>query len=81
MRVLSGYFHGSLFAFGVEFGPVNVWPQIESLGGLPVVVREFKDGVAVSETTVTGARHISDSPGLFEIAPDYVIKEGAKGAL
>jgi len=80
MRVLSGYFHGSLFAFGVEFGPVNVWPQIESLGGLPVIVREFKDGVAVSETTVTGARHISDSPGLFEIPPDYVIKEGAKGA-
>jgi hypothetical protein len=80
MRVLSGYFHGSLSAFGVEFGPVDVWPQIQSLGGLPVIIREFKDGAAVSETTVTGARPTSDSPGLFEIPPDYVRKEGPKVA-
>jgi hypothetical protein len=80
MRILSGYFHGSLLAFGVEFGPVDVWPQIESLGGLPVVIREFKDGVALSETRVAGGKHIPDGSRLFEIPRDYLRKEGPKGA-
>ena len=80
MKILCGYFHGSAFAFGVEFGRVDIWPRIEALGGLPVIIREFKDGAAVSETIVTGARQIPTSPKLFEVPPDYLSKEGPKVA-
>jgi len=80
MKILCGYLHGSAFALGAEFGTVDIWPRIEALGGLPVMVREFKEGVAVSETTVTGERQIPTSPQLFEVPADYLRKEGPRVA-
>ncbi len=53
MKTLSTYWQGSIFALGVSLGNAGWWPGIESLGGLPILVREFKNGSAVSETVLT----------------------------
>jgi hypothetical protein len=78
MRILSEYLHGSAVAFGVDFGSADVWPRIEALGGLPVIIREFKDGAAVSEMTMTAAREVFKGAKLLEVPSDYLRKEGPK---
>lgn len=78
MRILSAYLHGSALAFGVDFGAADVWPSIEALGGLPVTIREFNDGAAVSEMKMTAAREASESAKFLEVPPDYQRKEGPK---
>jgi len=53
MRSLSEYSQGSIFALGVSLGNAGWWPGIASLGGVPLLVREFNNGVPVSETTLS----------------------------
>jgi hypothetical protein len=56
MRLLSKYWQGSVFALGVKLGNAAWWPEIADLQGLPILIREFKDGSAVSETALTDIR-------------------------
>jgi hypothetical protein len=80
MKVLSQYWHGSTSALGVEFGPAVWWSGIEGLGGVPILIREFKDGTAVAETTLTGMRPDVPNASLFDIPDGYPLREQPLGA-
>ena len=72
MKMLSQYpVFGSLQAFGVQFGYGEWWTGIESLGGLPVLIREFEHGHVVLETTITNVHQERLSQSLFDIPDGY----------
>jgi hypothetical protein len=75
MKNLCRYIFGAGVAFGVEFGPPDVWPQIEKLGGVPLRIREFKDGAAISESTLTSVHKGPVDPTLFEVPEGYSRKD------
>jgi len=79
MRTLSQYLRGSTFALGVEYGSTPWWSGIESLGGVPILIREFKDGKATGETTLTRMR--VDAPGgsHFDLPDGYSVQEQLLG--
>ena len=76
MKSLSAYLHGSMFAVGVEFGPVSGWSGIEGLGGVPVIVREFQGGQPVHETRLTQFRVDEIKASAFEVPAGYPVQEG-----
>lgn len=75
MQSLCKYVYGAGFAFGVQFGPPDVWPKLEALGGVPIRIREFRNGTALSETTLTSERVHRIDPSVFEIPADYLKQE------
>jgi hypothetical protein len=79
MRTLSQYWRGSTFALGVEYGPTPWWSGIDTLGGVPILIREFKDGKAIGETTLTAMR--VDLPGAshFDLPVGYSVQEQPLG--
>jgi len=79
MEALSRYWRGSIFALGVEFGSGQWWPGIAGLGGVPLLIREFKEGTAVSETTFTAIRSDAPSAALFTLPEGYAVQEQPLG--
>jgi hypothetical protein len=77
MQLLSSYWQGSIFALGVKLGNAGWWDAIANLKGLPILVREFKDGSAVSETTLTAVRSGVSGGPLFDLPTDYARTEVA----
>jgi hypothetical protein len=79
MMTLSRYWRGSTFALGVEYGPVPWWSGIQTLGGVPLLIREFKDGKALTEITLTAIQ--VDVPGAahFDIPDGYPVQEQSLG--
>jgi hypothetical protein len=75
MKAMCQYIYGSGLAFGVLFGPTDVWPSVQSLGGVPVLVREFDKGGAISEITLTAPRPVSPDATLFEVPSGYKLKQ------
>jgi len=71
MKALSHYSHGSLFALGVRLGEVGWWPGIANLGGVPMLIREFRDGRAVSETSLTAITAGVPGGTLFDLPEGY----------
>ena len=79
MKALSEYFHGSMFAIGVEFGPSPSWPGIQGLGGVPILIREFTNGQATSETTLTHMHLDELSSSLFSVPAGYETPQRSTG--
>jgi len=75
MKSLSSYLHGGLFAVGVEFGPAPQWSDVESLAGVPVIVREFERGQLVREIQLTGFRAQSIDAPTFEVPQGYPVQD------
>jgi hypothetical protein len=48
MKAMCHYIYGSMYAFGVQFSRIDPWPGIQSLGGVPLLVREFTNGAAAT---------------------------------
>jgi len=71
MQKLSGYWQGSIFALGVKLGNAGWWPQIAALDGLPILIREFKDGSAVAETTLTSIGSGVDAASMLDLPDEY----------
>lgn len=61
LKTMSQFREGSDFAFGVDFGLTEWWPDLASLGGIPLLIREFKYDSEISETLVSNIR---DSAGI-----------------
>ena len=72
MKTLSRYaVFGSIQAFGVQFGHGEWWTGIESLKGLPVLIRELKSGNVISEVTIANVHQNVPAGSLFDIPRDY----------
>jgi hypothetical protein len=80
MKALSQYWRGSIFALGVEYGSAQWWPGIEGLGGVPILIREFKEDTAVSEITLTAIRSAAPSAALFAPPDGYTMQEQPLGS-
>jgi hypothetical protein len=54
MKVLSQFHEGGQFALGVDFGLSDWWPDIAGLGGVPLLIHEFKFDSIVTEIVLKG---------------------------
>ena len=76
MKTLGQFREGSDFAFGVDFGLADWWPDIAALSGLPLLVREYKYDSVVSETMLTALRSAVPRAGQLDLPAGYQISEG-----
>ncbi len=76
MNTLSRFRQGSRWALGVDFGLSDWWPDIAHLGGVPLLVREFKYGSVVSEVKLTSIRRGIPSASQLDLPTDYRVEEG-----
>jgi hypothetical protein len=77
MKMLSQFRHGSKFALGVDFGLTAWWADIDRLGGVPLLVREYKYDSVVSEVTLTGVHAGTPAASLWELPAGYPLQEGS----
>jgi hypothetical protein len=76
MKTLSQFRQGSNFAFGVELGLSEWWPDIAKLGGVPLLVREYKYDSVISEVMLTAIRQAVPSASLLDLPDGYQMQEG-----
>jgi len=76
MKTLSQFRQGSNVALGVDFGLSEWWREFASLGGLPLLVREFKYDSLISEVTLTAMRQGVPSASLLDVPDGYMIQDG-----
>ena len=76
LKTLSQFRQGSNVALGVDFGLSDWWPDFDSLGGIPLLVREFKYDSVISEVTLTGIRRGVPSTSLLDLPDGYEVQEG-----
>ncbi len=76
MKTLSQFRQGADFAFGVDFGVSEWWHDFALLGGVPILVREFKYDSQISEVMLTGMRQAAEPPVEFNIPDGYQIING-----
>lgn len=72
---LCHYYSGSMAALGVGFGLTDPWPALSKLKGLPVRIRVFEKGRAVSQTDLTDIRKAAVSASLFVVPPAYKVDD------
>jgi hypothetical protein len=77
MKALSRYWQGSIFALGVKLGQVGWWAGIAYLNGLPILIREFQNGRAISETSLSAIRHGTRELSMFDLPHGYTRTEVA----
>ena len=76
METLSQFRQGSNFGFGVDFGLSEWWPDIATIGGVPILIREYKYGSEISEVTLTAIRVGVRNAALFDMPGGYQVQEG-----
>ena len=76
MKTLGQFRQGSNFAFGVDFGLSEWWPDIARLGGLPLLIREYKYDSVVSEVLLTAIRQGVPRATLLDLPEGYQVQEG-----
>lgn len=76
MKTLSQFRQGSNFAFGVEFGVSEWWEDFALLGGVPILVREFKYDSQISEVMLSGMRQGEQAAAQFEVPAGYQTVDG-----
>lgn len=75
-KTLSQFRQGSNFAFGIEFGLSEWWPDFALLGGVPILIREYKYDSEVSETLLSAIRPGVPSGTQFDLPAGYQVQEG-----
>lgn len=76
MKTLSRFRQGADFAFGVELGLSEWWPDFSTLGGIPLLVREYKYDSVVSEVMLTGMRQDTLNASIFAKPDGYRVLNG-----
>ena len=76
MKTLSQFRQGSNFAFGVDFGLSEWWPDIARLGGVPLLIREYKYDSVVSEILLTAIRQGVPKASLLDLPDGYQVQDG-----
>jgi len=75
MKTLSQFRQGSDFALGVDFGLSQWWSDIAGLGGVPLLIREFKYENLISEVTLTAMHRGAPSTSLFDMPDGYRLQD------
>lgn len=75
LRSLCQYYGGSLAALGVGFGFTDPWPAFNTLKGIPVRIRVFDKGRAISQTDLTDIHPAAVSASLFAVPSDYKVDD------
>ena len=76
LKTLSQFRQGSNFALGLEFGLSEWWADFQTLGGVPILIREYKYDSEISETLVSGMRPGVPGGAQFDLPEGYQIQEG-----
>ena len=76
MKTLSQFRRGSELAFGVDFGLADWWPDIPHLGGVPVLIREFKFDSLVSEVKVQAIHAEAPAATAWVMPEGYRLQDG-----
>lgn len=76
MKTLSQFRQGSNFALGVDFGLSEWWPDIARLGGVPLLIREYRYDSVISEVKLTAIRPGLPSAKLLDIPDGYHVQDG-----
>jgi hypothetical protein len=76
MKTLSQFRQGSNFAFGVEFGLTDWWADIERLGGVPILIREYKYDSQISEIMLSGMHQGVQGAAQFDPPAGYASQDG-----
>jgi hypothetical protein len=76
MKTLSQFRQGASFAFAVDFGLSAWWPDIDRLGGVPLLIREYKYDSVVSEVLLTAIRPGVPRAALLDVPESYAEQEG-----
>jgi hypothetical protein len=63
---------------GIIFGQESVWTGVDKMGGLPVLVRHFLQGIAVTQSTFRSVRQETFASALFDIPADYALESPGK---
>jgi hypothetical protein len=75
MNVLSEFRQGAKRALGVDFGLSAWWPDVVHLGGVPLLIREFKYDSLVREVTLTSLRSVAQSASLWDLPQGYRVED------
>lgn len=75
MHVLSAFRQGGKWALGVDFGLSDWWPDLVHLGGVPLLIREFKYDSLIREGTLTSIHPGSPSASLWDLPEGYKVEE------
>lgn len=70
---LCHYYGGSLAALGVSFGLTDPWPAFRTLKGIPMRIRVFDKGRAVSQTELTDIHEAAVPASMFAVPPGYKV--------
>src|SRR5579859_3388758 len=76
MKALSQFRQGPNFAFGVDFGLSEWWPDVARLGGVPLLIREYKYDSVVSEVLLTSIRQGVPKGSLMDLPDGYQVQDG-----
>ncbi len=76
MKTLSQFRQGANFAFGVDMGLSEWWADIDRLGGVPLLIREYKYESQVSEVMLSAMHQAVQGPAQFELPADYAMLDG-----
>lgn len=70
---LDQFFTSRSNARGTELGPEDWWNDIDKLAGLPISIKFFSAGAAVSEIKLSGEHEETFRPELFAVPANYQI--------
>jgi hypothetical protein len=76
LKTLSQFRQGANVALGVDFGLSEWWPDFVGLGGIPLLIREFKYDSVVSEVTLTAMRQGVPGASLLDLPDGYTVRDG-----
>ncbi len=76
LKTLSQFREGSDFALGIDFGLSEWWPDFVTLGGVPLLIREYKYDSEVAEVMLSAMRQSAPDRLLFEPPAGYRVQEG-----
>lgn len=75
-KTLSQFRQGSDFAFGIEFGLSEWWSDFATLGGVPILIREYKYDSQISEAMLSSVRPGVAAGSQFDLPDGYQLTDG-----
>lgn len=76
MKVLSEFRQGSNFALGVDFGLADWWADTVTFGGVPLLIREYKYDLMISEIMLSNMHERTPDPSVWDAPAGFQAQDG-----